>query len=206
MCATSIGSTFSHRPVPGERKSGIPDGTEIPAPVRATTEPAPRISSARRSTSVPTVLTEPRSGPCSLALELRGPLLQERRDPLARVLGTEDRREPGLLGPYARIEIARSGHGLDLLDRQRRLPSQLPRPRERTVEQLVVGDDAGGEAQLVRLVGSDRIADQVHLERLRLTHQPRQALGAAETGDDPEADLRLAERRRLRGDPEVARH
>ena len=30
MCATSIGSTFSHSPVPGERKSGIPDGTEIP--------------------------------------------------------------------------------------------------------------------------------------------------------------------------------
>ena len=37
MCATSIGSTFSHSPVPGERKSGIPDGTEIPAPVSATT-------------------------------------------------------------------------------------------------------------------------------------------------------------------------
>ena len=26
MCATSIGSTFSHRPVPGERKSGMPAG------------------------------------------------------------------------------------------------------------------------------------------------------------------------------------
>ena len=49
MWATSIGLTFSHRPVPGERKSGIPDGTEIPAPVSATTEPAPRISSARRA-------------------------------------------------------------------------------------------------------------------------------------------------------------
>ena len=32
MWATSIGSTFSHSPLPGERKSGIPDGTEIPAP------------------------------------------------------------------------------------------------------------------------------------------------------------------------------
>ena len=42
MCATSIGSTFAHSPVPGERKSGIPDGTEIPAPVSATTEPAER--------------------------------------------------------------------------------------------------------------------------------------------------------------------
>src|SRR6059058_5547921 len=50
MCATSIGSTFSHSPVPGERKSGIPDGTEIPAPVRATTEPASRMREASRAT------------------------------------------------------------------------------------------------------------------------------------------------------------
>ena len=42
MCATSIGLTFSHSPVPGERKSGIPDGTEIPAPVSATTDSASR--------------------------------------------------------------------------------------------------------------------------------------------------------------------
>ena len=46
MWATSIGSTFAHRPVRGERKSGIPEGTEIPAPVSATTEPAERISPA----------------------------------------------------------------------------------------------------------------------------------------------------------------
>ena len=32
MWATSIGSTVSHRPVPGVRKSGIPEGTEMPAP------------------------------------------------------------------------------------------------------------------------------------------------------------------------------
>ncbi len=47
MCATSIGSTFSHSPVPGVRKSGMPEGTEMPAPVSATTERAPRTSSAR---------------------------------------------------------------------------------------------------------------------------------------------------------------
>ena len=39
MWATSIGSTFVHSPVPGVRKSGIPEGTEMPAPVSATTEP-----------------------------------------------------------------------------------------------------------------------------------------------------------------------
>ena len=46
MCATSIGFTFSQSPVPGERKSGIPDGTEMPAPVSATTD-SPR-GSARQ--------------------------------------------------------------------------------------------------------------------------------------------------------------
>ena len=51
MWATSIGSTFAHSPVPGERKSGIPDGTEIPAPVSATTDPAPRSRCARAATS-----------------------------------------------------------------------------------------------------------------------------------------------------------
>jgi hypothetical protein len=53
MWATSIGSTFAHRPVPGERKSGIPDGTEIPAPVNATTGWQVRMSSASCSVSVP---------------------------------------------------------------------------------------------------------------------------------------------------------
>ena len=52
MWATSIGSTSSHSPVPGERKSGIPDGTEIPAPVSATTRRAERSSSASRAAPV----------------------------------------------------------------------------------------------------------------------------------------------------------
>ncbi len=52
MWATSIGSTSSQIPVPGERKSGIPEGTEIPAPVSATTRPAERISSASLATPV----------------------------------------------------------------------------------------------------------------------------------------------------------
>jgi hypothetical protein len=51
MCATSIGSTLSHTPVPGERKSGMPEGTEMPAPVSATVEREERNICARRSTS-----------------------------------------------------------------------------------------------------------------------------------------------------------
>ncbi len=49
MCATSIGSTFAQMPVCGVRKSGMPDGTEMPAPVSTTTGPLDRISSATRS-------------------------------------------------------------------------------------------------------------------------------------------------------------
>ena len=57
MWATAIGSTFAHSPVPGERKSGMPEGTEIPAPVSATTRPAPRTSPASRA--VAAALTRP---------------------------------------------------------------------------------------------------------------------------------------------------
>jgi hypothetical protein len=35
-------------PVPGERKSGIPDGTETPAPVSTSADRASRSISARR--------------------------------------------------------------------------------------------------------------------------------------------------------------
>jgi hypothetical protein len=41
-----MGSTLSQIPVPGERKSGIPEGTDIPAPVSATTVSASPISRA----------------------------------------------------------------------------------------------------------------------------------------------------------------
>ena len=52
MCATAIGSTSSHSPVPGERKSGMPEGTEIPAPVSATVRRAARNSAASRAAAV----------------------------------------------------------------------------------------------------------------------------------------------------------
>src|SRR3982074_365741 len=98
MWATSIGSTFSQTPVPGERKSGIPDGTEIPAPVSATTEPASRIRDA--SSCTPEVVVAPmhRSGYGLLALPVRLALGEEGADALLAVLGLEDRGERGLLG------------------------------------------------------------------------------------------------------------
>src|SRR3954454_8679139 len=49
MWATSIGFTSLQIPLPGVRKSGIPDGTEMPAPDSATTVPASRTRPATRS-------------------------------------------------------------------------------------------------------------------------------------------------------------
>ena len=46
MWATFIGSTFSQMPLPGVRKSGMPEGTEMPAPVRTTVLEDSRRSSA----------------------------------------------------------------------------------------------------------------------------------------------------------------
>src|ERR1700730_13690137 len=96
MWATSIGSTFSHRPLPGERKSGIPEGTETPAPVSATTERASRISSASActlaSTATAALLVTPASSP-SATLEARLALAQEGADALARVGRREQLRE-----------------------------------------------------------------------------------------------------------------
>ena len=59
MCATSIGSTFSQSPVPGERKSGMPEGTEMPAPVSTTARSAWRSRSATCCAPVETALTCP---------------------------------------------------------------------------------------------------------------------------------------------------
>src|SRR5688572_14211797 len=99
MCATFIGSTFSQMPLPGERKSGIPEGVEIPAPVRATTDSAPRIRSARRRTSVSVAVK-------LLPAPLRRALPEERADALARVVGLEDLREGLLLGLDPLVEVA----------------------------------------------------------------------------------------------------
>ena len=99
------------------------------------------------------------------------------------------------------------GDLLDLLDRDRRLAGELARPRERRVEQLVVGDDVVDEAELVaprrRVIASPtRFISSAFCS----PDQARQPLGAAEAGDDPELDLGLAEDRRLGGDPHVAGH
>src|SRR5207244_11565581 len=100
MCATCIGSTFSHRPLPGVRKSGIPDGTEMPAPVSATTELAPRTSSARRSKRGD---GEESSGAERLAAFKAGCAFGEKRgDPPPGIGALKERSKRLLLRPHAR--------------------------------------------------------------------------------------------------------
>src|SRR5437870_1980590 len=90
MWATAIGSTRCHRPDCGERKSGMPDGTEIPAPVSATTEPAARTSSTSLSTSAAAPI---RARMALAAREARRAFGEEGGDPLPGVGAREHRGE-----------------------------------------------------------------------------------------------------------------
>ena len=84
--------------------------------------------------------------------------------------------------------------------------ASLPGPGQRAVVKFVVVDQAAREPEFPGLLGEHGVADGVHLEGLRDADEPRQALGAAEAGDDPELDLRLPEHRRAGRDPHVAGH
>src|SRR5215217_6240839 len=122
MCATSIGSTFSHRPVTCST----------------------RVVTARwRPLGAFTVR---RTAARSLALEPRPTLRQERGDPLARVIGAEGPCEPLALHAKSLVERRLRGALLDLLHRNRRLLGQLPRPCQSRVEQLVIRHDLVREA------------------------------------------------------------
>ena len=99
MWATSIGSTFAQSPVSGVRKSGIPDGTETPAPVRTTVQRDSRISSASRG--------QPREGRRRyLPLHFGAALAEEGADALLGVLAVEGGGEALLLGLDALVEVA----------------------------------------------------------------------------------------------------
>src|SRR6476619_863420 len=141
MWATSIGSTFSHSPVPGERKSGIPEGTEMPAPVSATTERAPATSAAKRSRSALTV-----AAANSAPAEPSSAFAEEGGDALLRVGAGEHLGECLLLGLETGVEAGVDRDALDRGDGQRGLPGQLARPQQGRVEQLVVVDNAVDEA------------------------------------------------------------
>src|SRR5215213_9188496 len=83
----------------------------------------------------------PSAGARLLALELRLPLAEECADPFLRVFGLERSGEALGFVLQALVEVAVGRHRLDLLNRERSLIRELARPRQRRVEQLVVGND-----------------------------------------------------------------
>src|ERR1044072_726250 len=141
-----------------------------------------------------------------LALPLGRALAEEGGDALLAVLGLEDLGEALLLGVDARGEVPVVRARLHLLPRERRLLAELACPGQRHVKQLLIGNELVGEAHRSGLRSEDRVTGEVHLEGLRLADQPREALGAAEAGDDPQVDLGLAEDGRLGRHAQVARH
>src|SRR5215218_6270637 len=100
MWATFIGSTFAQTPVSGVRKSGMPEGTETPAPVSATVQSDSPISSAslaapsRSSRDISPAGGCRRRARASLpAAPARSALAEEGGDALLRVLAAEGGRE-----------------------------------------------------------------------------------------------------------------
>ena len=101
MCATSIGSTFSHSPVPGVRKSGMPGRHRDPGAGQDDGALGAR-AAARRA--APSRRVESRR---SLALELRPALAEEGADALLRVLGAERASRSPALGLDALVQVGR---------------------------------------------------------------------------------------------------
>ena len=117
MCATSIGSTFAHRPVCGRaevrdagRHGDARAGEGHDGPARADQRGELR----GRSAHAP--------------LKRGGAPAEEGGDALARVLGGEHGAERLALGRKPLVEVAVVGDALDLLDRQRRLAGELAAP------------------------------------------------------------------------------
>ena len=193
MCATSIGSTFSHSPVPGERKSGIPDGTEIPAPVSATTVPAERISSASAAAAhlpLNSGVRLPRNAPMPSRASSEANAFANASFSAAM----PSSRSP--LWDACLISSSASGAWR----------ANLRAHWTAVSNSSWSCDDAVDEPVLVAVLGRDRLARGVHLERLGRPHEPRQPLRAAEAGDDAEVDLGLAEGGREAREADVAGH
>src|SRR5215207_2003264 len=185
MWATSIGSTFSHSPVPGLRKSGIPDGTETPAPVSTTVRFALRSSCARRSISGETAMFSGTGAEASDLFE-RGPVVAP----------------PDLLEPVARLVVAdRPRHaGLVELARAERPPRRRLRvfvTEVRGEHRRVVGGERAGHAgshepgQRVLVERGDhagaQVRDGAHVEHGAAPSELRGQPGVLH-GTDPVAD------------------
>jgi len=121
-------------------------------------------------------------------LEVGLPLLQERRHPLALVVGAEQSGpRPALQGEPAGLRPVAGGveRLLRRAHRERGLRGQLPRQLVDPVVERVVGDDLADETDVGRLARVDPLAEEDESLRGLVADQPREPLGPAPTGDDP---------------------
>src|SRR4051794_4038615 len=128
--------------------------------------------------------------------EVRLALLDERGEPLLRVLAREEAAELRVLALEVRYVLALQSvvqRALRGGERERALRGEQARSLERLVEHRILY--AVDEAARKRLVGLDEPPGEDQLLREAEAAQPRQPLRAAPARDDPEVDLRLAELR-----------
>ena len=196
MWATSIGSTFSHSPVPGRaevrdpRRHGDPGARQRHHRAGRADQLGQRGGGTNAHFPLNSGVRLPRNAPMPSRAS---------SDTNAFVNASFSAAMPSSRSPlWEACLISSSASGAWL--------GELARPLDRGVEQLVVLHDAVDQAVLVGVLGRDRLARGVHLERLGRPDEPRQPLRAAEAGDDPEVDLGLAERGREARDAHVARH
>ena len=92
-----------------------------------------------------------------------------------------------------------------LAQRHRRPLRQLGRERGGLVREPLVGHDAIHDPETQAVGGSDHAAEVYQLASTRQADAPRQALGSAEPGNEPERDLRQPEAGALGGERQIAR-
>ena len=181
----------------------MPDGTEIAGAGERDGALAPRAAARRAARRAVGRRSDRAHFPWNFGLALA----EEGADALLGVLRAERRREALLLGRDALVEVGPCASTVLICSTASGAwPASLRAQASAVSNSSWSGTTWFARPDPVRLVGGDRVADQVHLERLGLAHQPRQPLRAAEAGDDPEVDLGLAEGGRLGRDAEVARH
>src|SRR5215470_12152875 len=136
-------------------------------------------------------------------------LLEHRADALLGVLGAVDQAVPALRqqhGAVRGVAILRAHDLLDRADRQRRAARELVRDAPDLLVEGLIGEYAGYQPPVVRLLSADIVAEQRRVERpvaAEIMHEARVAEAPARC--KAQIDVSGAELRGGGGEPDVAR-
>ena len=142
-------------------------------------------------------------------MKLRGALSQESRHALPLVCGSKGQRRQFLLKlqPSLQIRLGPTVDGLlGAADGDGGLGCDALHHGLRLLHQAVVGHHAVDQADALGLLRFHLTAGVDQLLGDPRTHQPGQALGAAEAGDQSQARLRLPKYSLFRRDPQITGH